>query len=106
MTVFADYSQCQTTMSYKLESDSSDKSDSEDEFPRASADPDLARPDLINLDLDMETETSDSDWTYIEIVEMETDFSASSSERSNHPVVNMIELYSLCNMVRESKTEV
>ena len=54
----------------------------------------------------METETSDSDWTYIEIVEMETDFSASSSERSNHPVVNMIELYSLCNMVRESKTEV
>ena len=68
-------------MSYKLESDSSDKSDSEDEFPKASADPDLAGPDLINLDS-----------------EMETDFNASSSERSNQPVVNMIELYSLCNV--------
>ena len=59
-------------MIYKLESDSSDKSDSEDEFPKASADPDLAGPDLINLDS-----------------EMETDFNASSSERSNQPVVNM-----------------
>jgi len=60
-------------MSYKLESDSSDKSDSEDEFLCASADPDLAGPDLINLDL-----------------EMQTDFSASSSEWSNQPVVNMM----------------
>jgi len=58
-------------MSYKLESDSSDKSDSKDEFLCASADPDLAGPDLINLDL-----------------EMQTDFSASSLEWSNQPVVN------------------
>jgi len=64
--------------------------DNEDEFLWVSADPDLAGSDLINLDSEMETETSDSNWTNIEIVEMETYFSASSSEWSNQPVVNMM----------------